>query len=253
MVKTYLAYSGGKDSTALALAMPDAIPVFTDTGWEFPELYEQLDKFEQITKRKIIRITPDETIPEYIARSKFLPGHMARFCTRIFKIEQYNNWLSSELLDNESVDYCIGLRSDEPKRIGNKSEITGVNIRYPLQELGMNIWDVIRICTEYDLLPRFPSYMARGGCIGCYYKRKSEIKAMHYFCPDVLDRLQTLEEGVQDYRSKFAIMFPSLNRSIRQYRIDIDAQQEMFDVNEVYAVASDRSHYGENCGLFCGR
>ena len=34
----YVALSGGVDSTALALLMPDAELVFTDTGWEFPEL-----------------------------------------------------------------------------------------------------------------------------------------------------------------------------------------------------------------------
>ena len=40
----YVALSGGVDSTALALLMPDAELVFTDTGWEFPELYAHLDR-----------------------------------------------------------------------------------------------------------------------------------------------------------------------------------------------------------------
>lgn len=43
-MNNYVAFSGGIDSTALALAMPDAIPVFTDTGWEFDELYAHIEK-----------------------------------------------------------------------------------------------------------------------------------------------------------------------------------------------------------------
>jgi len=41
-----VAFSGGADSTALALLMKDAELVFTDTGWEFDELYAHIAKFE---------------------------------------------------------------------------------------------------------------------------------------------------------------------------------------------------------------
>ena len=249
MAKTYLAYSGGKDSTAMALLMPDAIPVFTDTGWEFPEIYQQMDKFEEYTGRKIIRIVPDETLPEYISRSKFLPGHRARFCTRIFKIEQYNKWLKTQLDKCSEIDYCIGLRADEKKREGNQSEIEGVNIRYPLQEQDKDISDVIRICLNHELLPRYPVYMARGGCEGCYYKRKAEVKAMAQLCPERLNKLQDIEEEVQDERGTFAVMFPNTGMSIR----DMKRQPALFDMTELYQSAAQRDDYGQNCGLFCGR
>jgi len=248
-MNTYLAYSGGKDSTAMALLMPDAIPVFTDTGWEFDEIYNQMDKFEEVTGREIIRIVPDETLPEYIRRSKFLPGHRARFCTRIFKIEQYNTWIALQAAKNKHVDMCIGLRADEDKRVGNISEIEGVNIRYPLQEKGVDKFEVIRTCLDYNLLPRYPVYMARGGCKGCYYKRKAEVKAMVQLCPDVLDGLQDIEEEVQDERGRFAFMFPNINMSIR----DLRRQPALFDMTEVYQSASQRADYGRNCGAFCGR
>jgi hypothetical protein len=248
MKKTFLAYSGGKDSTAMALLNPDAIPVFTDTGWEFDEIYEQIDKFERVTGREIIRLVPDETLPEYIRRSKFMPGHRARFCTRIFKIEQYNKWLEKQLEDSQ-VELAIGIRADEPKRIGNQSEIEGVTIRYPLQDQGYGIWDVIRTCTEYNLLPRYPAYMAAGGCKGCYYKGKAEVKAMAQLCPHVLDELQPIEEEVQDERGRFAYMFPNTGMSIA----DIRRQPALFDMTDLYRDASDRSQYGRNCGDLCRR
>lgn len=240
-----VALSGGKDSTALALLMPEAQLVFTDTGYEFPELYRQLDAIESATGREIHRIVPDENLPEYILRSKFLPGHAARFCTRMFKIESMNNYLAT--LNNPTL--CVGLRADEPadQRIGNQTG--GLSIRYPLREYGLGRNDVLRYCLEHDLLPRYPVYMARGGCMGCYYKRKSEVKAMAQLCPEILEYLCVIEETVQDERGRFAYMFPNTGMSIS----DMMRQPALFDMTTLYADALDTNDYGKACGLFCGR
>ncbi|RMF27956.1 MAG: phosphoadenosine phosphosulfate reductase, partial [Bacteroidetes bacterium] len=91
MENKFLAFSGGIDSTALALIEKDATPIFTDTGWEFPEVYQHIKKFEEKTGRKVIRLKSHEgTLPEYILKHKFLPGHSARYCTKIFKILPLN-------------------------------------------------------------------------------------------------------------------------------------------------------------------
>jgi len=240
-----VALSGGKDSTALALLMLEAKLIFTDTGYEFPELYAQLDKIELITGREIFRIVPDETLPEYILRSNFLPGHGARFCTRIFKIEAMNRYLSS--LDKPIL--CVGLRADEPENERAGNQTAGLLLRYPLRELDFNISDVVRLCLEYDLLPRYPAYMARGGCTGCFYKRKSEVKAMVQLCPDILDGLRYIEETVQDERGRFAYMFPNTGQSIA----DTIRQPTLFDITQLYADTLNVSDYGKACGLFCGR
>jgi hypothetical protein len=243
----YVAFSGGKDSTALALLMPDATPVFTDTGWEFDELYRHIEKFEAVTGREVARVRPAETLPEYIQRSKFMPGHGARYCTRLKKIEPMNAFLAEHL----PAELCIGLRADEPEdmRVGNLTDMDGLTIRYPFREQGLNLWDILRICTEHDLLPRYPVYMARGGCKGCFYKRKSEVKAMAQLVPEVMDELQALEESVQDERGRFALMFPNAGMSIR----DIRSQSTLFDMKQVYADAADVSDKGAACGLFCHR
>lgn len=250
MMQTYVAFSGGKDSTALALVMPDAIPIFNDTGWEFPDIYAHLDKFEQVTGREVIRVTANQTLPEYIEKAKFMPGHGSRYCTRMFKIEPLNTFLS-----DQNATVCIGLRADEPEslRIGNLTEAPNLTFRYPLREMNMGIYDVIRKCLEYDLLPRRLPYMARGGCKGCFYKRKQEVVAMHYLTPDTLDELQALEESVQDERGQFAYMFPNMNMSIRELRHQLDQQPMLFDIDEVYQQAADTSDVGQACGAFCGR
>lgn len=235
-ITQYVAFSGGKDSTALALLMPDSIPVFTDTGAEFPELYAHLDKFERVTGREIIRLKSKEgTLLEYIRRSRFLPGHSARYCTKMFKIEVLNKFTDT---------YAVALRADE-ERIGNYSD----KVTYPLQDMGIDLMGVIEICLKHDLLPRYPVYMARGGCINCFYKRKSEVLAMKEFVPEILDELQELEEYIQDERGKYAVMFPNAKMSIK----DIRRQISMFNPEDVYRDALDKSDYGINCGLFCNR
>lgn len=238
----YIAFSGGIDSTALALVMPKAQPVFTDTGWEFDELYTHIERFEQVTGREVLKIK--ESLPAIIERKKYLPNHNARFCTELSKIKPLNKFLAGNL----PATLMIGLRADED-RTGNLTEMEGLTIRYPLQEMGLNRLACVQTCLKYDLLPRYPVYMARGGCKGCFYKRKSEVLAMIALVPEVVDELQALEESVQDQRGKFFKMFPNAGASIRQLR----AQPLLFSAEDVYREAADKSDVGDNCGLFCHR
>jgi hypothetical protein len=253
MMRHYVTISGGIDSTALALLEEDATLVFTDTRWEFPALYEHLARVEDVTGRAITRITHPlypGGLPEYIAKSRFLPNHGARFCTRMFKIEALNLWLAGES-GRLPAEMLIGLRADEPadQRVGNLTEMEGLTIRYPLRERGMVRADCVRICLENGLLPRYPVYMARGGCIGCFYKRKSEVRAMIALVSSVMDELQSLEEGVQDERGTFFHMFPNVGMSIAAMR----QQAVMFSPEEVYADAAQSNDKGPACGLFCHR
>ena len=140
-MRYYVALSGGIDSTALALLMYEAELVFTDTGDEFPELYAHLNKIEAVTGRPITCIThPDWPggLPQYVEHAKFLPNHGARFCTRMFKIEAFNLWMTAEPT-RLPAEMLIGLRADEPadQRVGNLSQIDGLSIAYPLRERGM--------------------------------------------------------------------------------------------------------------------
>lgn len=243
----YVSFSGGKDSTALALLESDATPIFCDTGWEFPAIYDHIEKFERVTGRAVVRVknAKHKTIPDRIRDYVFFPNHGARWCTREFKIDPINRFLR----DNLPCELLIGLRADEPDRIGNLTDLDGLTIRYPLRERGIDYAGVIDICTKYDLLPRYPVYMARGGCIGCFYKRKSEVQAMAALVPDLLDNLQSLEEEVQDERGRFFHMFPNIGMSIA----DLRRQPMLFDADQVYAAAAQDGDKGAACGLFCHR
>jgi len=249
-IKQFVAFSGGKDSTALALLHPEATPVFTDTIWEHQPVYDHIAKFERVTGRRVVRIVNEAWpggLPQYIKHAKFFPNHGARYCTRMFKIEPMNNYLSDKL----PAELLIGLRADEPEeaRPGNLSEIDGLTIRYPMRECGIKLADVLRICLEHDLLPRYPAYMARGGCVGCFYKRKAQVVAFVHTAPEKeVSGLQNLEETTQDERGKFFHVFGNAGMSIA----DIKKQPLLFSESEVYQEV-ETDQLGGNCGLFCRR
>ena len=172
-----------------------------------------------------------------------MPNHAARWCTRLFKIEPMNRFLSG----NGQATLNIALRADEQYRTGNTTEMDGLTIRYPLQEWGMVRKDVLEVCVHYDLLPRAYPYSARGGCKGCFYKRKSELIAMQALRPDIVSELRELEESVQDERGKYFNMFSFGSLA------EIQDQPPLFNLGQVYADAANTSDYGDNCGLFCNR
>ncbi len=58
-----VSFSGGKDSTAMLLMMLEKresihSAVFFDTGWEFPQMIEHIDKVEEYTGINIVRLSP---------------------------------------------------------------------------------------------------------------------------------------------------------------------------------------------------
>lgn len=256
-MKTFVAMSGGVDSTALALAMTDATLLFTDTGDEFEEVTAHIAKFERVTGREVVRVPlpiidgRPMTLPQYIEHAKFFPNHRARYCTRMFKIEPMNAYLQEQL----PARLCIGLRADEPAemRVGNLTEMPGLELFYPMREWGWTRTDAVMKCLEYDLLPRYNPAMARGGCKGCFYKRQSEVVAMVHLMPDVVDELVRREEVVQDERPEPFYMFSNVGKTVAQIREEVERQGLLFSLEEIYASAADQSDKGQACGLFCNR
>jgi len=221
-MQNYVAFSGGIDSTALALLMESATPVFTDTKDEFDDLYAHVAKFEEVTGRAVIRLVHPQYpggLPQYISEAKFFPNYNARFCTVRFKIQTYNLWLCGVETEEQYAAYraarerlnkqrernpeidadldaahtcgltprvpCtvnIALRADEPasERVGNLTEMDGMSIRYPLRERGMTRPDVVSVCLEWGLLPRYPVYMARGGAKDVFTSARARYRPCAY-------------------------------------------------------------------------
>jgi hypothetical protein len=147
---------------------------------------------------EVIRIknTNYNSLPEYIKTSKFYPSFTSRFCTRMFKIEPIDDYL--EQYKNEGAELTIGLNFEEQDRTGNHGNKPFVKYSYPLIDKAITRQKCIQILKYAGLVPEFPPYMKRGGCIGCYYKSKKEYEAMALLNPQEFKIVEDLENEIQD-------------------------------------------------------
>jgi len=243
---SYIAFSGGVESTCLTLMFhKKAKPLFADTGWEHDELYKWIETVENRLGIEVIRVRPQhETLPQYIRRMKFYPSGMARFCTRIFKIEPMDAFLAEKV----PCELMIGLNAEESDRTGNHGLVEGVRYSYPLIDLGVTRKYCIDVLREYDLLPRFPGYMRRGGCVGCFWKSKREYAVMAVESPEEADDVASIEQEIQDERGKFYSIRDGI-RNMRKF-IEEERRQKRIDFGPEY---DDMGDIPTSCGVFCRR
>lgn len=150
--------SGGKDSSACLLRLleenrPLDMILFCDTGLDFPQMYEHIDKLERYIGRPITRLKADKTFEYYFydhcpkRRKPELeqyagyswPGPLSRWCTSRLKTDVISAHLRTLKQNFELVQY-IGIAADETKRIKDCC--------YPLVEWGMTEKDCLAYCYE---------------------------------------------------------------------------------------------------------
>jgi 3'-phosphoadenosine 5'-phosphosulfate sulfotransferase (PAPS reductase)/FAD synthetase len=200
--------SGGKDSTALILALREAgvspRHIFADTGWEAPETYAYLD-----TLRSILGITIDVVgveggmLAKIRARNGF-PGRLQRWCTRELKLDPIRAY--HDALGIETVS-AMGVRGEEStKRAAMEmfveDEEWGGMVWRPL--LRWSIADVLAIHHRHGV-PVNPLYRRgheRVGCYPCIFARKEEIRLIADHSPDRIDEIRALEVEVEASRAK---------------------------------------------------
>ncbi len=145
-----VAFSGGKDSSALAIYLhnPDrwrrvlgksctshrspleeAEYVFCDTGTELAETYDYLDRLEAYLGRPIHRLRAnvppsrpgehDKTPFDHFLElyGGFLPSPNVRWCTRVLKLKPFEDYIAEDPV----ISY-VGIRADEGEwRIDKKT------------------------------------------------------------------------------------------------------------------------------------
>lgn len=194
--------SGGKDSTALLLALKAAgVPfqaVFADTGWEAPETYEYLDLLRrQVCPIAVVGV-PGGMRTKVAERAGF-PGRLQRWCTSELKVEPlrgYHDGIASETgLDTVSA---VGIRADESDARSAMSEVDddhewGGWVWRPL--IAWSIDDVLQAHADAGL-PLNPLYRRghnRVGCFPCIYSGKEEITLIANHAPERIEEIATME------------------------------------------------------------
>lgn len=249
----YISFSGGVESTTMCVLFGDkADAIFSDTGFEHDVIYERLDLVESWVKSfhredfKIHRVMNEKegSLTDYIKRQKFYPSFQARYCTRMFKIEPIDDFLEKH--KDEGAELLIGLNAEEKDmRVGNHGNKPFVSYSYPLVDNGITRDACKKILERAKLLPDFPPYMLRGGCVGCYYKSRKEYEAMALLNPKEFEIVENLEEEIQDMREDYF----SIKEGVKMREIRESVSNMIFKPEEIYPKLNTVT----KCGVFCNR
>jgi len=175
--------------------------VWFDTGWEFPEMIEHVNKLESYLGIKFVRLKPKQSF-DYLLKHHPVkankgenkgniygygygwPNAMRRWCTgrKIDTIKKYlktqNNFIS-----------CIGLAADEGKRIP-------INInkkwpeRYPLIEYDISEVEALQYCygKGFDWGGLYELF-GRVSCFCCPLQRINDLRILRKYRPDLWIRM----------------------------------------------------------------
>lgn len=212
--------SGGKDSAAMAMFLATEFPeleteyVFCDTKCELPETYAYLDMLEDVLGKPIVRATAFDllNIKEKHSRnpfeivlnevySGFLPSPRTRWCTRMLKIQVFENYIG----DSKAYSY-IGIRSDEnrdgfqsrkPPVLSQAPNIIPV---YPFIDYGLVYEDIERILNSTGVgIPSYYKWRTRSGCFFCFYQQIGEWQNLKEEHPDLFDVARSFEDPGRGY------------------------------------------------------
>ncbi len=179
----FLAFSGGKDSTACALRLSELgeefTLLFTPTGDELPDLVGHIAAITERVQRPLVT-PPNRSLMEWIDFHEALPNFRMRWCTRQIKIEP----CIAYLVRHPGSTLLVGLRADEESRVGLYGDYA--QYRYPLREWGWGIRDVYQYLTAQNV-----TVPTRTDCALCYGQRLIEWWELWQKYPD------RYEHGVQ--------------------------------------------------------
>ena len=215
-------------------------------------MYERLGHVEAILQSihprfRIIRVGAGEALHDYIRRKGVFPSPTMRFCTRLFKVEPINAYLQNHL----PCALMIGMNAEETDRVG-ALPLEGVRFEYPLQDLRLTRQSCIRLLREYDLEPRLPVYMRRGGCKFCFYKSRKEYAAIAHLDKPLAAELADFEDEINDgsaRKHRWAIV-KEIPEGLRKFFAE-EQSSNLFSAEEMYRFEPATAE--SPCGVFCHR
>ena len=227
--KRFVSFSGGADSTALAIYLADRGEDFAllmaDTGAELPETYWIAPRVARELGKPLVVVSAATFYERLVNRGFYLPGPVVRWCTRELKQIPINAFIKAQ---GECL-MSIGIRADEEHRLANGPSNKPANCEYdrPLVDAGMGKDEVRALCESRDLLSPAYRWRTNTSCFCCPFQRIHDWRHLLVEHPD-LYALAEDWEGMSKLSSintkhQWAEAF-----SLRQLRLANEQQLEMF-------------------------
>jgi 3'-phosphoadenosine 5'-phosphosulfate sulfotransferase (PAPS reductase)/FAD synthetase len=194
-----LSFSGGRTSGMMLQRVLDAwggtMPVgghvvFANTGREHAATYDFLEDVErhwcpvtwlEYRPSGFAVVTADtasrdgQPFAELIAKRKYLPNPITRFCTSDLKVIPMRKYMAS--LGQDDFTSIIGLRADEPRRVARLRSDPTRDIAMPLADAGVTANDVRAFWREQPFDLRLPNDdPAFGNCDLCFLKGAARVE-----------------------------------------------------------------------------
>lgn len=199
-MKHILSFSGGKDSTYLAFYLiekgyPLDEAVMFDTGWEFPQMYDHIEKMRVYFENHGIKFTTLK--PKHSFDFLMLEKEKTKRDTG--KVVKGNSWCGGgcrwgTFIKQKTLNrYCeknivyIGFAIDEQNRVLNLD----YNKRAPLAENGITEAECLRGCYERGFTwDGLYEKLDRVSCKFCALKNLKELRNIYFEMPEVWDELR---------------------------------------------------------------
>jgi 3'-phosphoadenosine 5'-phosphosulfate sulfotransferase (PAPS reductase)/FAD synthetase len=202
--------SGGKDSTATALALREAGVaarlVMADTGWEAAETYEHVDYLRSKLGPIDVVGVPGGMRARIAMRAGF-PTRLQRWCTADLKIAPLRAY-HDEVAEGDGRDTVsvLGVRAAESAHRAElpeweDSDRWGGYVWRPI--LAWSIEDVLAIHHRHGvrLNPLYLRGHNRVGCYPCIFTTKEELRLIAERAPERIDEIRRLEHEVTAERA----------------------------------------------------
>lgn len=203
--------SGGKDSTALILALREAgivaRYVFADTGWEAPETYAYLDLLRERLGIVIDVVGTPGGMVEKIRKRAGFPARKQRWYTRELKKKPLRDYYDAIERTGEDTVCALGIRHEESEARADAPEWSddkdwGGYVWRPLVE--WSVEDVVDIHRRHGV-PMNPLYHRghnRVGCYPCIFSQKDEVRLIAENAPWRIDQIRDLEAEARAERAE---------------------------------------------------
>jgi tRNA(Ile)-lysidine synthase TilS/MesJ len=215
-MKTYVSFSGGADSTALAIYLKDQGHeielVMADTGAELPETLFHVPQVAKALGCELTVLSHGTFFAQLVNWGFHLPSMHRRWCTRVLKMNPLNQYA-------EGKELAVGICADEDHRVPDANR--------PLVDAGITSAEAKLMCEKHGLLNPCYKWRSSCSCFCCPFQRKWDWRRLATEHPTLFALADEWEQmSIATTKSKFGW---NQGWTLNDMRMASEDQMELFE------------------------